>query len=99
MGYLLMSDSGNNSQMTLEVAWKMQDKYAKARLVWQLAGLISSSIHGVISNLLSSSLTTCNWSGEEEVRIKKIATELESIHEQMKHVEHLSLPLITIYKR
>src|SRR5580765_1927098 len=99
MVFVLTCHSRRSLQMNSEEAWNMQEKYAKSRLVWQLAILITNSTHGVISNLLDSSLTNYSWLDEEEAQIKKIANVLQSIHEQMQLVETLSERLITTYKR
>src|SRR5215472_5780921 len=83
--------------MNSEEALKLQENYARQRLVWQLANLITNSIHGQIANLLASSSTTCNWSEEDVQLIRKIVSELRDIQRRMVHVENLSQELIRIY--
>jgi len=80
-------------------AWKLQESYAKSRLVWQLALLITTSIQEATSNSLSSSLTTYSWSAEEEALIRRIVIVLDSIHGLTQQLETLSTPLIDTYKR
>src|SRR5215469_1219181 len=94
-----MENSKTSSQMNSDEASKLQENYAKSRLVWQLAAMITSSTHGQTASLLRSYLTSYNWSDEEEARIRRIASELEGIRAQMIFVETLSLPLIDTYKR
>src|SRR5215469_548515 len=83
--------------MNSEEASKLQENYARQRLVWQLANLITNSIHGPVANLLASSSTTCNWSEEDVQLIRKIVTELRGIQRQMHLVENLSHELIHTY--
>src|SRR5206468_7866054 len=78
---------------------KLQESYAKSRLVWQLETLLTRSIPGVVSNLASSSLLTLDWSDAEAQSIRKIVSVLDDIHALQGQLENLSRPLIVTYKK